>query len=132
MIGLDTNVLIRAITRDEPKASQAAVALLSGLTSENPGVLNSVVIAEMAWTLRTGYDYQRLEIVEVVDRLLQSPAYVFTDRQAMNETVSRCRAENLHLADALIAELNRKMGCLRTMTFDVQAANSSAFALVET
>ncbi len=130
MIGLDTNVLLRAITRDSLAESEAAVALLASLTPEHPGIVNSIILAELAWTLRTGYGYERLEIVGIVDTLLQSPAYLFTDRQAVNEAVSRCQAEPMHLADALIGEINRNAGGKTTMTFDSQAAKSTNFTLV--
>ncbi len=130
MIGLDTNILLRAITRDSPAETAAAIALLSSLTPKNQGVLNPVVLAELSWTLRTGYGYERDEIIGIVDLMLQSPAYVFTDRQAVNEAMTRCRDEQLHLADALIGELNRQAGAVTTMTFDKQASKSGIFALL--
>jgi predicted nucleic-acid-binding protein len=131
MIGLDTNILLRVITRDTPSETAAAMTLLSGLTPENQGVLNPVVLAELSWALRTGYGYERLEIVGIIDGMLQSPSYFFIDRQAVNEAVSRCRDQPLHFADALIGELNRQTGVSVTMTFDKKAANSDIFALLK-
>jgi predicted nucleic-acid-binding protein len=90
-----------------------------------------VVLAELAWSLRSGYRYERSEIVSVIGKLLQSPSYEFTDRQAVNAAVTRCQKEPIHLADALIGELNRQAGCENTITFDTGAAKSDAFALLE-
>ena len=127
MIGLDTNILMRAITRDDDVRSPIAIDFLSKLTPERKGVINSVVLAELAWSLRRGYKYERHEIIDVIIKLLQSPSYEFTDRQSVNLAISRCRERPIHLADALIGELNRQVGCETTMTFDTGAVKSDAF-----
>ena len=132
MIGLDTNILVRAITRDDATLSPIAITLLSGLSATSPGMINAVVVAELAWTLRSGYGYERLEIVSLIERMLRSQAYVFSDRDALNIATSRCKDEPLHLADALLGEINRLAGCTTTMTFDSQAAKSNAFTLLGT
>jgi predicted nucleic-acid-binding protein len=84
-------------------------------------VLNSVVLAEFAWTMRRGYRYDRLEIVEAIEGIMRSPGLVTLDRDAINAAINRCREENLHFADALIGELNRSAGCATTLTFDGKA-----------
>jgi predicted nucleic-acid-binding protein len=132
MIGLDTNILLRAIAQDNPAETIAAKNLLSGLTSERQGIINPIVLAELSWALRTRYGYERLEIIAIVDNMLQSQAYFFTDRQAVNEAISRCRDESMHFADALIGELNRQAGAMATMTFDKNASKSDAFTLLVT
>lgn len=127
MIGLDTNILVRAITGDEAEQSSRAKACLAGLTPEVPGLVNPVVLAELAWSLRAGYGYQRLEIARIIERLLASPSYAVRDRDAVSAAVHRCFDEGLHFADALIGELNRASGCLKTWTFDHEAVRSSCF-----
>ncbi len=132
MIGLDTNVLLRAITRDDDVLSPLAIDFLSKLTPQRKGMINTVVLAELVWSLRRGYKYGRPEILRIIGKLLQSPSYEFADRQAVNAAVTRCQKEPIHLADALIGELNQQANCLTTMTFDASAAKSDAFTLLET
>lgn len=48
MIGLDTNVLVRFLTQDEPRQSRIATQLIGSLTEEEPGFVSSVVLAEIA------------------------------------------------------------------------------------
>jgi predicted nucleic-acid-binding protein len=127
MIGLDTNVLMRAATDDDPVRSPKARALLAGLTPEQPGVVNSVVLAEFAWTLRTGYGYKRAEVAEAIERMMQSSCYVFPDRNAVNAALVRCQKEGLDFADSLIAELNFEAGAENTVTFDEECMRSPAF-----
>jgi predicted nucleic-acid-binding protein len=127
MIGIDTNILLRAITCDDDVLSHYARNFLSNLTSSHKGVVNSVVLVEFVWTLRRGYKYERHDITAIIDKMLQSPCYQFTDRKATNAAIERCKLENIEFADALIGELNREFGCTTTMTFDENASKSDTF-----
>jgi predicted nucleic-acid-binding protein len=131
MIGLDTNVLLRAITQDDPVLTPLARSALEQLSSDHQGVVNVVVLAELAWTLRTRFEYDRLAIIDLIEAMLRSPSYHFPDRNAINAALSRCRVETLHFADALIGELNVKSGCTTTLTFDGGAGKTSLFTMVE-
>jgi predicted nucleic-acid-binding protein len=130
MIGLDTNILMRAITRDDDVRSPLAIDFLSRLSPERKGVINSVVLAELAWSLRRGYKYERLEIIALVAALLRSASYEFTDRKSVNLAIARCQEQPIHLADALIGELNRQAGCETTMTFDEKAVKLDTFSFL--
>jgi len=127
MIGLDTNVLVRAATDDDPKRSPRARSFLSRLSSARPGVVNSVVLAEFAWTLKSGYGYSRIEIADAIERMLRSPSYRVLDREAVSVALHICRDEGLDFADALLGEINRLSGCETTVTFDERASRGSAF-----
>ena len=56
MIGIDSNILLRAIANDDTTQSPLARDFLSSLSASGPGVVNSVVLAEDRrpdWLLRT-------------------------------------------------------------------------------
>lgn len=127
MIGLDTNILLRAATQDDPALSPIAQALIDTLDEATPGYINSVALVEFAWSLRRRYNYERSAIVTAIEALMQSAAFVVGDRDAVNAAITRCNDEGLHFADSLIGELNRVAGCETTMTFDRPAARRSAF-----
>lgn len=127
MIGLDTNVLARAVTQDDVRHSPIARRLVGGLSEAAPGVINSVVLAEFAWVLRTKHKYGRVQILDAVEALMTSCAFLVRDRPAVNAALARCRSEPLDFADALIGELNIEAGCEVTVTFDTEAAESSLF-----
>ena len=130
MIGLDTNILLRAALQDDPVHSPKARQLVASLDNENPGYVNIAVLAEFAWTLRTKAKYDRFQIIALVEALLESAAYTIADRDAVNAALTRSRDDNLDLGDALIGELNRIAGCRTTRTFDVDATKSNAFTLL--
>ena len=127
MIGLDTNILLRAATDDDKVLSPIARKILAGLSPERPGVVNSGVLAEFAWTLRTAYGYSRTEIANAIENMLRSRSYRICDRGAVSCAIVSCHDERLDFADALIGQLNRAEGCETTLTFDERAARGSAF-----
>jgi predicted nucleic-acid-binding protein len=57
MIAIDTNVVVRFLTRDEPKQS----ALADGCVGEGVFVSDSVLM-ETEWVLRRAYGWQRARI----------------------------------------------------------------------
>lgn len=57
MIGIDTNILVRIITRDDEKQTQVALDYLS--KSSTPFVINHIVICELIWVLESAYKYDK-------------------------------------------------------------------------
>ena len=71
MIGLDTNVLIRYIVRDDDEQAKAATLLIeSRCTAEEPGLVSPVVLCELSWVLSRGYGYGREVVAGVIRRIL--------------------------------------------------------------
>ena len=127
MIGLDTNVLLRSATQDDLVQSPIARRLIATLDEANPGYVNAVVLAEFVWSLRSRYKYDCDQTLTAIEALLQSAAFVISDRDAVNAAAARSRVDAVDFADALIGELNRQAGCRTTMTFDRLASKGGAF-----
>lgn len=73
MTGLDANVLVRYITRDDPEQYRAAKSFLeSNCTREEPGYVNVSVLCELAWVLTSVYDTTEEELAGVLDQLLRT------------------------------------------------------------
>src|SRR5262245_10703413 len=102
MIGLDSNIILRAITSDDPVQSPLAQSLLATLSSDRPGVINPVVLAETAWTLRGRYKCRRLEILDHIEKFMDSNAYQIVDRDVVSEALEISRRHAIEFADALI------------------------------
>lgn len=129
MIGLDTNVLLRAVTQDDPAQSPVATRLLSRLTEASPGYVNTVVLVELVWSLERGYKYGSAEISGAIEALLASTAYMIEQRDAVGRALTRAEEHGIGIADALICELNQASGCTSTLTFDARAARVPGFTL---
>ena len=56
MIGLDTNVIVRYLTQDDPVQSKQATDIVERrLTDANPGFVSIVVMVETVWVLDRAY-----------------------------------------------------------------------------
>ena len=55
MIGLDTNVLVRYVTQDDPVQSPKASRLIESLTTASPGFVSLVSVVELVWVLQSSY-----------------------------------------------------------------------------
>lgn len=132
MIGLDTNVLVRAIVdqADEEHTRAARSIFEDRAGSREPIYVNSVVLVESVWMLRRFGKLDREQVADFVDGLLQAPNVVLADRDTVAEAVDLYRAGGADFADALIGLLNQAAGCRTTFTFDRRAARLAEFSPV--
>jgi|SRR5215469_12532088 len=129
MIGLDTNILVRFITRDDGAQSRKADEIIAGLTEEEPGFVSVVLMAELAWVLERTYDYSNVEIASAIERMLQIEVLqIELEQEVLGAMVALKRGRG-SFADALIGELGLRAGCRQTVTFDRKAAQLPGFAL---
>ncbi len=131
MIGLDTNILIRYLTLDDPAQSAKATEILERrLTLHNPGFVSVVAMVETVWVLDRAYGFTHREIATAVERLLQVEVLEIENEQQVFTAMVAMKQGRGSFADALIAELALRAGCTRTLTFDQKAARLPGFELV--
>ncbi len=99
MISLDTNVVVRIVTRDDPEQAKAARSLLQ--RGERLW-LSKTVILETEWVLRYCYELSREVILPTFRTLLAYPPLRFEDRGAVLQALE-WYAAGLDFADALHA-----------------------------
>jgi predicted nucleic-acid-binding protein len=131
VIGLDTNVLIRYLTQDDPAQSAKANQLIEKrLTHSDPGFISIVVMVEAAWVLDRAYGFSRQEIASAIERILQSDVFVVQYEQDIFTAMVLLRAGHGSFADALIGELGATAGCSHTCTFDRRTIQLPTFRLL--
>ena len=82
MIGLDTNVLVRYIAQDDKVQSARATRLIEGECSDStPGYVGLVVLAEVVWVSESRYDATRVEIAQIVRRILSTRQLLVQDAE---------------------------------------------------
>ena len=130
MIGLDTNILVRYLTQDDPVQSRTATEIMERrLTEENPGFVSVVAMVEMVWVLDRAYGFSEAEIAAAVERLLQSEVLAVEHEQEVFTAMIAMKQAQGSFADAVIAALGTKAGCSCTLTFDRSALHLSGFEL---
>jgi predicted nucleic-acid-binding protein len=131
MIGLDTNILVRYLTQDDPVQSAKATEILElRLTPKNPGFVSVVALVETIWVLDRAYGLRAQEIATAVERLLQVEVLTLENEQEVFTAMVALKQGRGSFADALMAELGARAGCTRTLTFDQKADRLPGFELV--
>jgi len=131
MIGLDTNVLIRYLTQDDPVQSAKATEVIERrLTAKNPGFVSVVAMVETVWVLDRAYSLTAQEISTVVERLLQIEVLAIENEQEVFTAMVALKQGRGSFSDALIAEFGVRAGCSRTLTFDQKALRLPGFEIV--
>lgn len=123
MIGLDTNILLRLILQDDDKQSGQALSLVSALTTEEPGFVNSAVLLEFIWTARRRAKMSRDELKRILSGFLDSDNLILEDENVIELALDEMERSDEEFADIFIALKNRELGCSRTKTFDERAAS---------
>ena len=119
MKGLDTSILIRYLTQDDPAQSLRANEIIDRkLSSEAPGFVSLVTIAEVAWVLRSRYKATGQEIATAIERILSCDSLEVQNEQQVYEAMLALKAGEGTFADALICALGTWSGCSSTLTFD--------------
>jgi predicted nucleic-acid-binding protein len=119
MKGLDTSILIRYLTQDDPIQSLRANEIVDRkLSSDAPGFVSLVTIAEVAWVLSSRYEATGQEIATAIERILSSDRLEVQNEQQVYEAMVALKGGKGRFADALICALGIWAGCSSTLTFD--------------
>jgi predicted nucleic-acid-binding protein len=123
MTGIDTNVLVRYITRDDPEQHRAAKAYLeSTCTPEEPGYVGVIVVCELARVLDSAYDATDADTADVIDQLPRTHQLRIDRRDRVRAALNQYTRHAADFPDCLLGQLPREAGCGETITFDQEAA----------
>ena len=125
MIGLDTNVLVRYVTQDDPVQSPKASELIESLTTLSPGFVSLVSVVELVWVLQSCYQCAKNDIVVVLETLLRTRELTVEHAEVIWQALRRFTANNADFADCLIERCAHAAGCEYTATFDLSAAKAA-------
>lgn len=122
MIGLDTNILVRYLTQDDPAQSQRATGIIERqLTEENPGFISVVTMVEVVWVLDRVYRLAAAEIAAAIEHILETDVLVVQNEQEVFTSMIALKEGRARFSDALIVALGEMAGCSYTLTFDRKA-----------
>ena len=131
MIALDTNVLIRYLTRDNPEQAEAARALLQGLTTNGPGFICREVVIEVVWVLERSYHFRRERIANIVVELVATDTLVIEDDNDVAQAAAVYREGSADFSDLMILAAANRVGAQPLYTFDRRFARLDGTELVE-
>jgi predicted nucleic-acid-binding protein len=114
MRAVDTNVLVRLITRDDPRQSASA-----DLFIEKGAWVPVLALAEAIWVLASVYELSPAALATAIEMLLNHEDLTLQDADAVAAALELFRAKpSLGFSDCLMLQLARKAGHLPLGTFD--------------
>jgi predicted nucleic-acid-binding protein len=114
MRAVDTNVLVRLLTRDNAKQAAAAEAFVA-----NGAWVPHLAIAEASWVLDSVYDRGPEAIAAAIEMLLSHAQLTVQDAEVVAAAVAQFRrSPRVGFSDCLMVEVARKAGHLPLGTFD--------------
>jgi predicted nucleic-acid-binding protein len=115
-VAVDTNVLVRAVVRDD--RAQAEIAA-KWLRNPSPLVVALSALCELVWVLRRLYGFTAAEVADTI-RSLTSAENVETNRPAVEAGLAMLDAGG-DFADGVLAYEGRWLGAETFVSFDKKA-----------
>ena len=114
MRAVDTNVLVRLVTRDDPAQVAAAEEFVA------PGAwVSQLVLVEAIWVLTAAYELDAAAIATAIEMLLNHKELTVQDSDTVAAALEQYRNKpKLGFSDCLVLEVARKSGHLPLGTFD--------------
>ena len=114
MRAVDTNVLVRLITRDDPRQAASADAFIA-----KGAWVSLLALTEAIWVLAAVYQRNAANLATAVDMLLNHEQLVVQDSDAVAAALDLFRSRpSLGFSDCLMLQVARKAGHLPLGTFD--------------
>ncbi len=114
MRAVDTNVLLRIVTRDDEKQVEIADAYI-----EDGAWVSHLALVETLWVLSTGYRLDPDELADAVEMLLRHRSLTLQDADVVLAALEQYRlTPSLGFSDCMLLAIARKAGHLPLGTFD--------------
>lgn len=114
MRSVDTNVLVRLVTRDDERQVASAEAFV-----QKGAWVSHLVLAETTWTLAAAYHLDDATIATAIDMLLNHTSLTLQDVEVVTAALDHYRRKpSLGFSDCLVLEIARKAGHTPLGTFD--------------
>ena len=105
MIAIDTNILVRIVTNDDPDQAHRAATILQN----HPIFISKTVILELEWVLRFSYSLERTIILATLQKILATDSFTIEQSSAIEQSLQWYKkgmdfADALHLSCSLHAD----------------------------
>ncbi len=114
MRAVDTNVLVRLITRDDARQAASADTFI-----EKGAWVSVLALTEAIWVLEVVYDLNAPDLTTAVEMLLNHRNLILQDSEVVATALDLFRSRpSLGFSDCLMLQIARKSGHLPLGTFD--------------
>lgn len=117
MIGIDTNVLVRAFVADDEAQTNAVRRLLADADDETV-FLSNIVLVEFVWVLMRSYKRPKAFVIDILELVLASDNFEIENFQAVRLALDAYSTGKADFADHLIFAVAKLRGASRLYSFD--------------
>ena len=131
MLALDTNILVRLVTNDDPLAAERIqLALDAELAAGRDCMVGQIVLCELVWVLHRLYGYGLLECQRTVGSLLAFAGLRFEALPVVLSAYKAWEKQGGDWADHLIGAQMQALGCSVVLTLDKVASRSPTHRII--
>jgi predicted nucleic-acid-binding protein len=132
MLALDTNILVRLLTNDNPQQAQAIQdALDIELASGRECLVGHIVLCELIWVLDRLYQYTHAQCLYTMESLLGFPGLKFESLPTVLAAFKTWQRDGGDWSDLLIGENMKALGCEAVLTLDKRASRQKTHRLLK-
>ncbi|MGD0913684.1 MAG: type II toxin-antitoxin system VapC family toxin [Terracidiphilus sp.] len=128
MVAADTNVWARALLDDDALHSPRARNALIGARSKGGVFVPLIVMAELAWVLRS--KWERGRVLASLEDFLHAEGVTVESPSIVEEAIEASRSGKGGFADQLIAKVGYANGAFQVITLDQKFARSANVRLL--
>jgi predicted nucleic-acid-binding protein len=131
VIGIDTNILVRFLTKDDTEQFLRARKLMRSLTPEEPGFIGLAVLVELVWVMQRVYGKTKDETTLFLENLLHTEEMVVENASVVWQSLNAYARSNADFADCVIERSAHHALCTHTVTLDERAAKTAGMVLLD-
>ena len=126
MKAVDTNVLVRIFTEDDPRQSKLAKAFVG-----TQAWVSHIALVETIWVLGSVYERPKADLLRAVEVVLKNEALVLQEPEVVAEALSLFKSHSgVAFSDCMILAVSKKAGHTPLGTFDAKLAKINGTALI--
>lgn len=116
---IDTNLLIRYLTNDDPKKADRVDQLLEKAANGKIKLMTAeIVLAEVVWVLESFYHLEKTRIAEMLKAILSTPGLEVLNGRMVENALPYYSLQNVDFVDAYIVALMQKQNITGIYSFD--------------
>ena len=131
MLALDTNILVRLVTNDDPAQAQRVQEALDGeLEAGRECMVAHIVLCELVWVLSRLYGYSTAQCQHTVTSLLEFVGLRFEALPTVLAAYKAWQAHGGDWANHLMGAQMQALGCDAVLTLDQRASRTQTHQLL--
>jgi predicted nucleic-acid-binding protein len=131
MKGLDTNVLVRYLTQDDPKQAAIATKVIEeAAVREEKMLVHPIVFCELIWVLETAYGFPKADIIKILERILRTAQFEISEKDLLWLALGDYRSGKGDFSDYYLGRANERAGAGVTLSFDTALKADPRFQIL--